>query len=72
VPATHPAIPALYGDQSRHASIRRELESPSDMTTKTIIQRIIVNSQAYEERQAKKVKSEEAYYKSGKQFVNES
>ena len=41
------------------------------MTTKTIIQRIIVNSQAYEERQAKKVKSEEAYYRSNKQFVDE-
>lgn len=42
------------------------------MTTKTIIQRIIRNTQAYEARQAKKVKSEQAYYQSAKQFVEES
>lgn len=42
------------------------------MTTKTIVHRIIVNSQAYEERQAKKTKSEEAYYKQNKAYVNEA
>jgi hypothetical protein len=55
-----------------YAPLCRELDSPSDMTTKTIIQRIIMNSQAYEERQKKKVKSEENYYKSDKKYVNES
>lgn len=49
----------------------RELPSPSDMTTKTIIKRIIMNSQAFEERQAKKVKGEQEYYESAKQFVDE-
>eukprot|EP00892_Ulva_mutabilis_P009875 jgi/Ulvmu1/725/UM010_0097.1 len=48
-----------------------ELQSPSDMTTKTIIKRIIMNSQAFEERQAKKVKGEQAYYENVKQFVDE-
>ena len=50
----------------------RVLKSPSDMTTKTIIQRIIVNSQAYEARQAKKLKSEQAYYQTSKAYVEES
>jgi hypothetical protein len=49
----------------------RELASPSDMTTKTIIERIIVNSKAYEDRQAKKLKSERAYYEQNKQYVDE-
>ena len=50
----------------------RELHSPSDMTTKTIVHRIIVNSQAYEERQRKKEKSEAAYYKSKQAGVSEA
>lgn len=41
------------------------------MTTKTIIERIIVNSKAYEERQAKKLASERAYYEQNKQYVDE-
>ena len=41
------------------------------MTTKTIIERIILNSQAYELRQAAKVKSEQNYYANNKQFVDE-
>jgi hypothetical protein len=49
----------------------RCLESPSDMTTKTIIKRIILNSQAFEERQARKVKSEEEYYSSKKEYIGE-
>ena len=48
----------------------RQLESPSDMTTETIINRIFANRKAYEDRNAKKVASEQKYYKS-KQHVKE-
>ncbi|KAL0048723.1 hypothetical protein WJX82_009569 [Trebouxia sp. C0006] len=48
----------------------RQLESPSDMTTATIINRIFANRKAYEDRNAKKVASEKKYYKS-KQHVTE-
>ena len=48
----------------------RSLQSPSSMTTATIIQRIVQNRSAYEERNAKKNKSEAAYYTS-KEYVNE-
>ena len=48
----------------------RQLESPSDMTTATIISRIFANRKAYEDRNAKKVASEQKYYKS-KQHVTE-
>jgi len=48
----------------------RQLESPSDMTTATIINRIFANRKAYEDRNAKKVASEQKYYKS-KQHVKE-
>ena len=48
----------------------RQLESPSDMTTSTIISRIFANRKAYEDRNAKKVASEQKYYKS-KQHVTE-
>jgi hypothetical protein len=41
------------------------------MTTKTIIERIICNSQEYEQRQARKVASEQSYYANAKKFVNE-
>lgn len=51
--------------------IFREVESPSDMTTKIIIKRIILNSQAFEARQEKKVTSEQVYYEKTKQFVDE-
>lgn len=51
--------------------MRRQLPSPSSMTTKTIIQRIIVNRKAYEDRQKKKVKSEAAYYAGAKAYVDE-
>jgi ethanolamine-phosphate cytidylyltransferase len=49
----------------------RELSSTCDMTTKTIIERIIVNSKAYEDRQAKKLQSERAYYEQNKKYVDE-
>lgn len=50
--------------------IFRELPSPSAMTTSEIIRRIVSNRQAYEERNAKKVKSEAAYHQT-KEFVSE-
>ena len=56
---------------SHRTRLCSQLQSPSDMTTKTIIKRIIMNSQAFEERQAKKVKGEQAYYENVKQFVDE-
>lgn len=62
--------PSRY-KHAKAAGIFRELPSPSSMTTKTIIQRIVVNSQAYEARQAKKMKSEAAYYSGVKTYVNE-
>lgn len=48
----------------------RHLESPSTMTTATIINRILANKKAYEDRNAKKVASEQKYYKA-KQHVRE-
>lgn len=54
----------------KDANIFRHLESPSDMTTSTIINRILANKKAYEDRNAKKVASEQKYYKS-KQRIQE-
>jgi len=51
-------------------NIFRSLQSPSSMTTATIIQRIVQNRSAYEARNAKKNKSEAEYYTS-KEYVNE-
>ena len=48
----------------------RVLSSPSDITAANIIHRIVHNRAAYEARNAKKNKSEAAYYK-GKQHVSE-
>jgi ethanolamine-phosphate cytidylyltransferase len=45
------------------------IESPRNMTTSTIIQRILTNHEAYKKRNEKKVKSEKKYYES-KTFVN--
>jgi ethanolamine-phosphate cytidylyltransferase len=45
------------------------IESPRNMTTSTIIQRILTNHEAYKKRNEKKVKSEKNYYES-KTFVN--
>ena len=50
---------------------RRLLQSPSDMTAATIIHRIMHNRAQYEARNAKKSKSEAAYYASHKTFVQE-
>ena len=49
----------------------RLLPSPSDMTTATIIHRIVHNRAQYEARNAKKSKSEAAYYSTQKTFVQE-
>ena len=49
----------------------RMLPSPSNMTSATLIRRIVENREQFEARQAKKVVSEEAYYAGAKQFVNE-
>lgn len=49
----------------------REVQSPSQMTTATIIERIVRNRENYEARNAKKSVSEAAYYKDKKQYVNE-
>jgi hypothetical protein len=49
----------------------RILESPSQMTTATIIERIVHNRAAFEARNAKKAKSEQAYYTTAKQYVDE-
>ena len=51
-------------------SLRRVLKSPSDITAANIIHRIVHNRAAYEARNAKKNKSEAAYYK-GKQHITE-
>jgi len=45
------------------------IKSPRDMTTSTIIQRILANHEAYKKRNEKKVESENNYYQS-KIYVN--
>ncbi|CAK9216362.1 unnamed protein product [Sphagnum troendelagicum] len=45
------------------------IKSPRDMTTSTIIQRILANHEAYKKRNEKKVESENNYYQS-KTYVN--
>lgn len=64
------------GEERRYATpkqqgILREVQSPSQMTTATIIERIVRNRENYEARNAKKSVSEAAYYKDKKQYVNE-
>jgi ethanolamine-phosphate cytidylyltransferase len=49
----------------------RQLASPSDMTARTIICRIVDKRAEFEARNAKKVKSEEAYYSGAKTYVSE-
>lgn len=49
----------------------RQLESPSDMETATIVKRIVANRKAYEDRNAKKVASEAAYYAKQKAYMAE-
>lgn len=57
--------------RAQELGIFRVLPSPSDMTTSSIIRRIVDNRRQYEERNAKKVKSEEAYYQEAKTYVSE-
>eukprot|EP00959_Pyramimonas_sp_CCMP1952_P284076 5937871-Pyramimonas_sp.AAC.1 len=47
------------------------IESPNDMTTTQIIQRIMANRAAYEARNAKKQKSEQNYYENQKAVMAE-
>ncbi|KAK9824144.1 hypothetical protein WJX72_008090 [[Myrmecia] bisecta] len=49
----------------------RTLDSPSAMTTQTVIQRILDNRKQYEARNAKKNKSEQEYYTSKKAYQEE-
>ncbi|GLI58512.1 hypothetical protein VaNZ11_000248 [Volvox africanus] len=48
-----------------------ELRSPSDITARNIIHRIVDKRTAFEERNARKVKGEEAYYTGAKTYVQE-
>ncbi|KAL6871027.1 hypothetical protein ACP4OV_014875 [Aristida adscensionis] len=56
------AVPMAMG-------IYRRLESPLDITTSTIIRRIVANHEAYQKRNERKEASEKKYYES-KSFVN--
>ncbi|GJM88140.1 hypothetical protein PR202_ga04167 [Eleusine coracana subsp. coracana] len=56
------AVPMAMG-------IYHRLESPLDITTSTIIRRIVANHEAYQKRNEKKEASEKKYYE-GKRFVN--
>ncbi|KAL6597463.1 hypothetical protein ACP70R_046903 [Stipagrostis hirtigluma subsp. patula] len=56
------AVPIAMGIYCR-------LESPLDITTSTIIKRIVANHEAYQKRNEKKEASEKKYYES-KSFVN--
>lgn len=49
----------------------RQLESPETMTSAKLIERIVANRALFEERQAKKTKSEAAYYQTSKTFLQE-
>ena len=48
-----------------------ELPSPSDLSARTIVQRIVSKRQDFEARNAKKVKSEQSYYAAKKEYVQE-
>ncbi len=48
-----------------------ELPSPSDVTARNIIHRIVEQRAAFEARNKKKVQGEEAYYTGAKQYVQE-
>lgn len=49
----------------------RQLESPETMTSAKLIERIVANRALFEERQAKKTKSEAAYYQTSKTYLQE-
>lgn len=55
----------------RFRNIYRQLDSPSDMATASIVKRIVSNRQAFEDRNARKVKSETAYYENQKSYMAE-
>jgi ethanolamine-phosphate cytidylyltransferase len=55
----------------RQRGIFRQLNSPSNVVTASIIQRIVDNRAAFEARNAKKVASEQAYYASSKDYIKE-
>lgn len=55
----------------RDKGIFKLLSSPSGVTTRSIIQRIVDNRAAFEARNAKKVASEAAYYQNSKDYVKE-
>ncbi|KAG2422672.1 hypothetical protein HXX76_015837 [Chlamydomonas incerta] len=55
----------------RRMGLFTELHSPSDVTARNIIHRIVDKRAAFEARNAKKVKGEEAYYTGAKQYVQE-
>ncbi|KAG1365590.1 hypothetical protein COCNU_12G005900 [Cocos nucifera] len=57
------AVPMAMG-------IYRQIESPLDITTSTIIRRIVSNHEAYQKRNEKKEASERRYYE-GKAYVSE-
>lgn len=71
-PPTHPdaAVQERYA-VPRAAGLYRELPSPSDCTARNIIHRIVDQRAAFEARNKKKVKGEEAYYSGAKQYVQE-
>lgn len=55
----------------RNMGIYRQLQSPSIATAKNIIQRIVDKKKEFEARNAKKSKSEAAYYSTAKTYVAE-
>ncbi|PNW75736.1 hypothetical protein CHLRE_12g539000v5 [Chlamydomonas reinhardtii] len=55
----------------RRMGLFTELPSPSDVSARNIIHRIVDKRAAFEARNAKKVKGEEAYYTGAKQYVQE-
>jgi cytidyltransferase-like protein len=56
----------------RKKEMLRELPSPSQMTSAILIRRIVENREQFEERQKKKVVSEEAYYGADKHYITEA
>lgn len=55
----------------RERGLFRLLPSPSSVTTRSIIQRIVDNRAVFEARNKKKVASEQAYYSTSKDYVQE-
>lgn len=55
----------------REKGMFRVLKSPANMTSVTMIKRIVENRAQFEQRQAKKTQTEAEYYKGAKQYVDE-